>query len=348
MGWALAAYNASGFLASLALPRYADRRGDDLRPMAVCAVLTAALAFALAVASSLPVVVVALVVLGGPAGVGSSLLFSHLRRSGAGAAAVMRTRALVSAAWVGGPPLATAIVGTGGPKATLPFVAAAALGALAVTVLLMAASRTTPTPPPQVPPGAAMAGRRRTLVLGVGVVFVLLQASNAAAVSVMTLFTTDSLGADVSWAGLALGLSAALEVPSLFLLGRLTTSRSGLTLVVGGCLAGTAYYAAMAVAPGPVVMLALQPANAWFYAVVAGVGLTLFQELIDQPALATGVFMNTRRIGAVASGPIIGLGSSVALGYRGVFVAGAALTVVALVGTLVLRRLPAADRTVAA
>jgi SET family sugar efflux transporter-like MFS transporter len=47
--------------------------------MLACGVLTLVLAGALAATTSLPVAVAGLVLLGGPAGVGSSLLFAHLR-----------------------------------------------------------------------------------------------------------------------------------------------------------------------------------------------------------------------------------------------------------------------------
>jgi MFS transporter, SET family, sugar efflux transporter len=40
VGWILAVYNASGFVASLLVPSYADRREDYLRPMLACGVLT--------------------------------------------------------------------------------------------------------------------------------------------------------------------------------------------------------------------------------------------------------------------------------------------------------------------
>ena len=78
VGLVLAVYNASGFVASLILPAYADRRHDYVRPMLACAILTLALAGLLALTTSLPVAVCALVALGGPAGVGNSLLFAQL------------------------------------------------------------------------------------------------------------------------------------------------------------------------------------------------------------------------------------------------------------------------------
>jgi SET family sugar efflux transporter-like MFS transporter len=173
-------------------------------------------------------------------------------------------------------------------------------------------------------------------------VFVVLQATNNAVISVMGLFVTRTLGLDVVWAGITLGTAAALEVPALLLLGRLHRRLSSSTLITTGCLAGIAYYAAMTTTPGLALLLGLQVLNAWFFAVVAGVGLTVFQEVVPRPGLAAGLYTNTRRVGAIVSGPVIGLGSSSRLGYSGVFAVCAALTTAALLLTRVgpVRRPP--------
>ncbi len=96
------------------------------------------------------------------------------------------------------------------------------------------------------------------------------------------------------------------------------------TAITSGCLAGVAYYAGMTFVSGPVTLIGLQVLNAWFFGVVAGVGLTLFQSVIPRPGLASGLFVNTRRLGAIASGPIIGIGSATPWGTGGVFAACAA------------------------
>jgi MFS transporter, SET family, sugar efflux transporter len=96
VGWVLAVYNASGFVASLVLPTYADRKGNYLWPMLACGVLTLALAVLLFFTTSLPIAVIGLLVLGGPAGVGISLLFAYLKYSGARPSDVVNTRAIVS------------------------------------------------------------------------------------------------------------------------------------------------------------------------------------------------------------------------------------------------------------
>jgi SET family sugar efflux transporter-like MFS transporter len=86
----------------------------------------------------------------------------------------------------------------------------------------------------------------------------------------------------------------------------------------------------MAFARGPLMLIGLQILNAWFFATVAGVGLTHFQELIPRPGLASGLYVNTRRVGAIVSGPIITIGSATPLGYGGVFLTCAVITMAAL------------------
>jgi len=136
----------------------------------------------------------------------------------------------------------------------------------------------------------------------------------------------------------ALGVAAGLEIPALLLIGRLSRRFSDLGLIASGCVTGIAYYIAMAYVSGPVLLIALQALNAWFFAVVAGVGLALFQRLIPRPGLASGLYTNTRRLGAIVSGPIIGFGSLTVLGYGGVFAVCAGLTVLALVAVAVAAR----------
>ncbi|MEZ0492219.1 MFS transporter [Kineococcus sp. TBRC 1896] len=340
VGLALAAYNLAGFAASLLVPAYADRRADYLRPMLVCAALTVALAPVLAFSTSLPVAVAALVVLGGPAGVGNSLLFAHLKHSGASTSSVINTRAVSSVAWVAGPPLATVLITGFGNGAVLTLLAVVA----ALTVVTAAAMIRTSR-------GAARAGAAtaatatgrdepmsRPGVVAVVGAFVLLQATNSAVVAVMSLYVTRDLGLPVAWAGIALGVAAGLEIPALLLAGRLTGRFSNLTLLTSGCVCGIAYYVVMTLVSGPVALLAAQVLNAWFFAVVAGVGLTLFQEVIPRAGLASGLYTNTRRVGAVLSGPLVGLGAATSLGYGAVFAASAALTLVSLVIVVVLQR----------
>jgi SET family sugar efflux transporter-like MFS transporter len=328
VGWVLAVYNVSGFVASLLLPGWADRRQDYLRPMLGCGLLTLGLAVLLASTSSLPVAVVALVVFGGPAGVGISLLFAHLKHSGASRSDVVNTRAIVSFAWVAGPPLASFLIAGFGNRAVLVAIGVVAVLNLATAGAMLAQRGGTAAETEERPVPYERVARARVATIVVAVVA--LQATNSAAVSVMALYVTRTLGLNVAWAGAALGVSAALEIPALLLIGRLGLRYSDLGLVATGCAAGIAYYTGMAVASGPVLLIGLQALNAVFIAIVAGVGLALFQRIIPRPGLATGLYTNTRRVGAIISGPIIALGSVGTLGYRTAFIACAVLTAAAL------------------
>ncbi|MFD1722636.1 MFS transporter [Amnibacterium endophyticum] len=339
-GLALAAYNLGGFLASLVIPAAADRRGDYLRPLLLCGASGVALIGALAVVPALPFAVVALVLLGGPPGVGSTLLFAQLRHSGASPERVVRTRAIVSFAWVVGPVLATAVTSAFSPAAALVLLAATAAVNLATALLLLRSRRRAGLERPAATgasPLAALARLRTGRPLLVVGAFTVLQATNVATVTIAGLYVARSLQAPIVWAGVALGAAALLEIPALLLVGRLVGRRSARALVVAGCVAGTLYYALVAVAPNPVVFVALQPLNAVFFAVVAGVGLTVFQDVFHAPGIASGLFTNTRRIGAVLASGLIAAAAVAPDTYRAVYASGAAATLAVLVGVLVLR-----------
>ena len=337
VGWVLSIYNASGFIAALLLPAYADRKNEYLRPMLVCGALTVVLTVVLAIATTLPIVTIALVVIGGPAGVGSSLLFAHLRHCGARTADIINTRAIVSVAWVAGPPLATFIIGWFGNRAILLAIAAVAVLNIATTAVMIT-QRTAARAAASVGsgPAAPTAAEDESPVGQLGVVlimaaFILLQAANATAMTFMTVYVTETLQLDVMWAGIALGVAAAVEVPALVFIGRLSGRFSNLGLVATGCLAGIAYYLGLAFVTGPILLLALQLLNALSFAGISGIGLPLFQQMIPRPGLSTGLYMNTRRVGSIVSGPIIAIGSLTALEQRGIFLTCAALTVVGMI-----------------
>ena len=331
IGWTLAIYNVGGFIASIVLPAWTDRRRTYLRMLMAAGVLTIALAAALAAASTLPWATVALVVLGGPAGLGTTMLFAHLRDAGAATSAIVNTRAIISAAWMGGPPLATVIIGWAGARGILLALMLIALANIAMTAVMMRQHRATPAAAaePARSPHALPPGSRLATVLIIGA-FVLFQATNATAMTFMALYVTETIGLPVLWAGVVLGLAAALEVPALVITGRLGDRISHLTLVAAGALLSAVYYAGLVIVTEPVLLLVLQLPNALGFAAISGIGLALFQDLIPGAGMSTGLFMNARRVGAVLSGPIIAAGALPLLGQRGIFVICTVLTLIGL------------------
>lgn len=338
VGWALTAYNISGFVSTLIVPTRADRSGDYVRPMVVCGVLTVLLVTALALVTTLPLAVLALVALGGPAGVGLGLLFAHQRVLGASVAQIMRTRAVFSFAWIAGPPVATVIMGVLGNRSILWTIAIIGIGSIAVSVALARAARAAARDSPGVPEGGGLldAIRRREIGLLVGGL-VLLGAANMAAVSVTNLFVTDRLDLHVLWGGVALGVAAALEIPFLLVLGRVAERVAPRRLLVLGAVSAVTYYAAMMLVNGPISLVGVQIFNAASIAAVQGIGLTVLQDALPGPGLASGLFMNSIRVGAVLAGPLITLGATPELGYAAVFLGAAVIAALGLGLTLLAR-----------
>ena len=177
----------------------------------------------------------------------------------------------------------------------------AGIGALTVSTIVVLARVSRHESLPEAASGPPAPDRdmpRRSVVL-LMVAFVLLQSTNTATVSTMTLFVTHHLGPPVGWAGVALGVAAAAEVPAMLIIGRLSVRRPVLGLIGFGSLIGVAYYAVMVVITNPWLVVAAQVLNAWFFATVAG--------------------------------PMIALAAIPLLGYAAVFAASAVLTVLALV-----------------
>ena len=335
VGWVLGLYNAGGFVASLVIPTVADRTGNYLRPLLFCGLAGLALVAVLATATSLPVALIALIVLGGPPGVGSTLLFAQLRHEGASPAQVIRTRAIVSFAWVVGPPLATLCTGVAGTPAALLLLAAIGLVNVITALLLLRrpASRAAQDAPARPSLLAQLRGWSRWMLV---VAFILLQATNVATVTVASLFVARDLHAPIVWAGIVLGTAALLEIPALMTIGRLHGRTPTRTLLAVGCGAGILYYALSTLVHQPWQLLALQPLNAWFFAVVAGIGLTVFQDVFPSPGLASGLFTNTRRAGAVLAGALIaGLGA-LDDPYRAVYGGAAVIVLLVALGGVVV------------
>ncbi len=336
VGAVVAVYNASGFLASLVIPARADRRNRYLGPLLVSSLLSLGLAVSLLLATSLPIAAIALVALGGPGGTGITLLFAHIMKDGATPSEIVNTRAVFSASWVIGPPIATSLIGWLGGRSVLVVVGVfAALSAVITWWMRVrggAEGRTrTGVGPDEAPASDPVAGWRSALrprVLIVAIAFALAQATNTAAVSILSLYITQGLHLPVVWAGVSAGLAAGLEIPALVVLGKLSGRVSSHVLLLCGCAAGIAYYTAMSLTHNVVVLLSLQVLNAWFYATIAGIGLTLFQELIPRPGLANGVFANTGRVGSVTAGALIALADA-PWSYSGVYAACAAVMLAA-------------------
>jgi MFS transporter, SET family, sugar efflux transporter len=320
VGWTLGIYNGLGLVVSLLIPAWADRHGNYLRPMLMCGIAAAAWCAALLMTHSLVVAFVAMLLLAAPATVGMTLLFAHMRHAGFTASDVLSVRAWVSFAWIAGQPLATFSIGAWGARSVLWLILGTSVLVCAVTVGLQLTH-------PRVSAEDLASHRHdepelhisRLSLVAIFGAFVALSAANSGTVAVTQLLVHDYRGLPVIWAGIALGLAAGLEIPALLVLGRLNRRFSSFALVASGAVSFMAYYTGMSLVRDPWLLLPLQALKSWGFATMTGVGLTLFQAVIARPGLASGLFNNASKVGAIVSGALIALGANQTWNYPGVF-----------------------------
>jgi MFS transporter, SET family, sugar efflux transporter len=246
-------------------------------------------------------------------------------------------RTVFSLAWVGGPPLGALLLHLGG-FASLYGVSAAlyALAALVALVLLKEAGASSPS---TVDTGAAELTQARPVLLLTAVAFTLLQCPLTLAVQALPLFIGKDLGGDVRYAGIILGMCAALEIPLMLALGALTTRIRLRVLVLAGAGCGVAYYALAAVASSIWMLAVAQLLNALFIAAVAGLGISYAQDMLPgHPGRATTLYSNTFPIGAVLAGPLFGLAQH--FGFRLAYVSSTALCAIGFAVLLFTRPVP--------
>lgn len=338
VGTVLALMNASGFVAAVVIPAWADRRGRYLEAMLLCGALTLLTAVLLTLTTSLALAAIVLVVLAGPAGVWSGMLFAQQRSSGGRAEDLVRTRAVFSIAWVAGPPLGTGLITGFGERSVLVLIAVIAALSLGLTTLMLRARRgaEATTPRPAGAPGgegqeAGGPVTSRARIVTTVLALTLLQAGNAASVTALPLLVTRTWEQSAAWSGAALGLCSLLEIPIMLGVARLTRRvRPTVLMTIGGACA-VLYYAGVGLVSSPVLLLVLQLPNALAIAAVSGVGMAWMQETISPPGRASGISLNSRRVGAILSGPVLATASLGAVGYALPYLVMAALALAATV-----------------
>jgi MFS transporter, SET family, sugar efflux transporter len=254
---------------------------------------------------------------------------------GRAAMGISTLRTLFSLAWVAGPPLAAVLIETGGFRLVYGFAALTyAIAALVAVFWLVEIEGVPPVPDDDT--DAPAPGRPWSAWLST-VAFVLMMVPLVLAVQSLPLFLDRELGADVSAAGLILGLCAALEIPLMLGFGWLSTRVPLRTLIVGGAVCGIAYYSLAAVAGAVWILVAGQLLNAIFIAAVSGLGISYMQDMLPrEPGRATTLFTNTFPIGAMLAGPMFGLAASI--GYRSAYAMSAVSCLLGLVVLMSVRR----------
>jgi MFS transporter, SET family, sugar efflux transporter len=245
--------------------------------------------------------------------------------------AISALRTVTSVSWVVGPPVGAVLIDTGGFAGLFASAAGLYLVAALVTFFLLPEIGDASAPAAVERPGSS-----HRAVLVASVAFVLLNSGDVLGLLVLPLHVTDVLHGTTSDAGLIMGLCAAMEIPLMLGFGALAVRVDHGLLVLAGGVVAPAYYAVLLLTTATWQVAAAQVLHAIVVSAVMGVGISYFQGLApDRPGYATTMHTNTLTVGAMVSGPLLGLAQ--ALGYRSAFAIASALTVLGL-GLLVVLR----------
>ncbi|MGK0577454.1 sugar efflux transporter [Macrococcus capreoli] len=135
----------------------------------------------------------------------------------------------------------------------------------------------------------------------------------------MPLFVTEFLNADESNVGYLASLCAGLEVPFMIILGILASRFQTRTLLMIGGVLGGAYYFSIGVFDSVTAMLVGQVLLAFFLAILLGLGISYFQDILpDFPGYASTLFSNAMIVGQLVGNLLGGVMSNI-VGLGNVF-----------------------------
>ncbi|WP_414055893.1 sugar efflux transporter [Macrococcus equi] len=147
----------------------------------------------------------------------------------------------------------------------------------------------------------------------------------------MPLFVTEYLHADEANVGYLASLCAGLEVPFMIILGILASRFQTRTLLMIGGALGGAYYFSIGVFDSVTSMLIGQVLLAFFLAILLGLGISYFQDILpDFPGYASTLFSNAMIVGQLLGNLLGGVMSDV-VGLGNVFFMSSAFILLAFI-----------------
>lgn len=160
--------------------------------------------------------------------------------------------------------------------------------------------------------------------------FSLLWGANNAYLISLPIHLKDNLHLDAQWMGWVMGTTAALEVPFMLLAGHYASRFRLITLIRCAGIAALVLYVGVYFANQLWHLFALQICNAIFIGVLAGLGVSVIQDLMPgRSGAASGLYTNTTHIGNLLSSLMVGVVADY-FGYHQVFLANIVLVVIAI------------------
>ncbi len=154
----------------------------------------------------------------------------------------------------------------------------------------------------------------------------------------MPIYISKLLHWPQSEVGWLMGLAAGLEIPVMLLAGKYSQKVGNGVLLLISAMSAIFFYVILITCENGVVLFAAQGLNAIYIGIIAGIGMTVFQDLMPGFAgQASTLFSNSIRCGGIIAGTLAGLITEY-FGYHGVFVCALMLAVMSFITILLFKK----------
>ncbi|MFO3702831.1 sugar efflux transporter [Staphylococcus felis] len=164
---------------------------------------------------------------------------------------------------------------------------------------------------------------RQTYLIVPFIAFILLHIGQWMYTLNMPLYVTRYLGEDEKYVGHLASLCAGLEVPFMIILGMIASKVQTRTLLTYAAISGSLFFLSIGIFESVAMMLIGQIFLAAFLAVLLGIGISYFQDILPRfPGYASTLFANAMVVGQLL-GNLLGGAMSHWIGLGNVFYASA-------------------------
>lgn len=239
-------------------------------------------------------------------------------------------RAQIAIAWVAGPPAGFLLAAYMG-FSFMYLLAAAMFVVIAVLSLklLPRLDNVKNSPQELSNPQALNPVQKRALILSM-IGFSLMWGANNIYLISFPLHLKDGLGISTEWMGWVMGTAAGLEIPFMLLAGYYASRVQIMVLIKAAGLAALALYLGVYFGTQLWQFFALQIFNAMFIGILAGLGVSLIQDLLPgRSGMASGLYTNTTHIGNLLSSLVVAVVADI-YGYHQVFVVNLVIIILAI------------------
>ena len=228
-------------------------------------------------------------------------------------------RAQIAIAWVAGPPagfLLAAYMGF-----TFMYLMAAGMFVVVAVLslkLLPHLERHAPKHLEKLEAQLISKPQKRALILSL-IGFSLMWGANNAYLISFPLHLQDGLGIDTAWMGWVMGTAAGLEIPFMLLAGYYAARIKIITLINAAGVAALLLYVGVYFGTQLWQFFALQIFNAMFIGILAGLGVSVIQDLLPgRSGMASGLYTNTTHMGNLISSLLVAVVADI-YGYHQIF-----------------------------